>query len=36
VLGHDRLAVAGVEPIGDWRAALGRAWPMLDIAQPSG
>jgi dTDP-4-dehydrorhamnose reductase len=29
VLGHDRHAAAGVEPIGDWRMALRRAWPVL-------
>jgi dTDP-4-dehydrorhamnose reductase len=29
VLGHDRIAAAGVEPIGDWRTALSRAWPVL-------
>ncbi len=29
VLGHARLAAAGIEPIGDWRAALRRAWPQL-------
>jgi dTDP-4-dehydrorhamnose reductase len=29
VLGHDRHALAGLEPIGDWREALHRAWPTL-------
>jgi dTDP-4-dehydrorhamnose reductase len=29
VLGHDRHAAAGVEPIGDWRTALSRAWLVL-------
>ena len=29
VLGHDRHAAAALEPIGDWRAALSRAWPAL-------
>ena len=29
VLGHDRHAAAGVEPIGDWQQALRRAWPAL-------
>jgi dTDP-4-dehydrorhamnose reductase len=29
VLGHDRIAAAGVEPIGDWRTALSRAWPVF-------
>jgi dTDP-4-dehydrorhamnose reductase len=34
VLGHDRHAAAGIEPIGDWRAALGRAWPAVaDVAR---
>ena len=32
VLGHDRHAAAGVEPIGDWRTALSRAWPVLAAA----
>jgi dTDP-4-dehydrorhamnose reductase len=32
VLGHDRHAAAGVEPIGDWRTALSRAWPELAAA----
>ena len=29
VLGHSRQAAAGIEPIGDWRGALRRAWPEL-------
>jgi dTDP-4-dehydrorhamnose reductase len=29
VLGHDRHALAGIDPIGDWRDALHRAWPSL-------
>ncbi|MER5912234.1 dTDP-4-dehydrorhamnose reductase [Streptomyces sp. NPDC001982] len=29
VLGHDRWAAAGIEPIGDWREALGRAFPSV-------
>jgi len=29
VLRHARQAVAGIEPIGDWRRALQRAWPDL-------
>jgi dTDP-4-dehydrorhamnose reductase len=32
VLGHDRLAAAGVQPIADWREALGRAFPVLEAA----
>jgi dTDP-4-dehydrorhamnose reductase len=32
VLGHDRLAGVPVEPIGDWRVALRRAWPALRSA----
>jgi dTDP-4-dehydrorhamnose reductase len=32
VLGHDRHAAAGMEPIGDWRTALSRAWPVLAAA----
>jgi dTDP-4-dehydrorhamnose reductase len=31
VLGHDRHGAAGVEPIGDWRTALSRAWPVLAV-----
>lgn len=29
VLGHDAWEVAGVPPIGDWRDALGRAFPAM-------
>jgi dTDP-4-dehydrorhamnose reductase len=29
VLGHDACAAAGIEPIGDWRSALRRAFPVL-------
>ncbi len=29
VLGHARHAAAGLTPIGDWRLALHRAWPVL-------
>jgi len=29
ILGHDRHAAAGLMPIGDWRLALRRAWPVL-------
>lgn len=32
VLGHDRWAAAGIEPIGDWRLALTRAYPVLAAA----
>lgn len=32
VLGHDAWARAGLEPIRDWRAALGRAFPVLAAA----
>jgi dTDP-4-dehydrorhamnose reductase len=32
VLGHDRWAAAGLEPIGDWRLALKRAYPLLAAA----
>ena len=32
VLGHDRWAAAGIEPIGDWRLALKRAYPVLAAA----
>ena len=35
VLGHDRHAAAGVKPIGDWRTALSRAWPVLAAAAGS-
>jgi dTDP-4-dehydrorhamnose reductase len=33
VLGHHRQALAGIEPIGDWREALRRAWPALGAAR---
>ncbi|MFI9624693.1 dTDP-4-dehydrorhamnose reductase [Streptomyces sp. NPDC052042] len=33
VLGHDRWAVAGMEPIRDWRAALEAAFPALVSAE---
>jgi dTDP-4-dehydrorhamnose reductase len=36
VLGHDRHAGSGVQPIGDWRTALSRAWPVLAAAWGSG
>ncbi|MFH8517878.1 dTDP-4-dehydrorhamnose reductase [Streptomyces gelaticus] len=29
VLGHDRWAAAGIEPVRDWRAALAEAFPAL-------
>jgi dTDP-4-dehydrorhamnose reductase len=32
VLGHDAWAAAGVEPIGDWRPALAKAFPALVAA----
>jgi len=32
VLGHDRWAAAGLEPIGSWRPALTRAYPVLAAA----
>jgi len=32
VLGHDRHAGVPVEPVGDWRLALRRAWPTLCTA----
>ena len=35
VLGHDRWALAGVPPIGEWRTALGRALPLLVAAEES-
>jgi dTDP-4-dehydrorhamnose reductase len=35
VLGHDAWGAAGVEPIGDWRAALHRAFPELLAAPQS-
>ncbi|MEU9317012.1 dTDP-4-dehydrorhamnose reductase [Streptomyces sp. NPDC048295] len=33
VLGHDRWAVAGIEPVRDWRAALEEAFPALLAAE---
>nr|WP_275424913.1 dTDP-4-dehydrorhamnose reductase [Streptomyces sp. SID13726] len=33
VLGHDRWAAAGIEPIRDWRAALTEAFPALVEAE---
>ncbi|WP_327367394.1 dTDP-4-dehydrorhamnose reductase [Streptomyces sp. NBC_01217] len=33
VLGHDRWATAGIEPIRDWRAALEEAFPALLAAE---
>ncbi|MGF1342012.1 dTDP-4-dehydrorhamnose reductase [Streptomyces flavovirens] len=33
VLGHDRWKAAGIEPIRDWRDALGEAFPMLVAAE---
>ncbi|WP_327423414.1 dTDP-4-dehydrorhamnose reductase [Streptomyces sp. NBC_01527] len=33
VLGHDRWAAAGMEPIRDWRAALAEAFPALLAAE---
>ena len=35
VLGHDRHAAARIKPIGDWRTALSRAWPVLAAAAGS-
>ena len=29
VLGHDRYAQLGLQPIGEWRSALRQAWPTL-------
>ncbi len=34
VLGHDAWGAAGVEPIGDWRDALHRAFPEMLAAPP--
>jgi dTDP-4-dehydrorhamnose reductase len=34
VLGHDAWHKAGIEPIGDWKDALRRAWPAI-LAEPS-
>ncbi|GGV77417.1 NAD(P)-dependent oxidoreductase [Streptomyces gelaticus] len=33
VLGHDRWAAAGIEPVRDWRAALAEAFPALLAAE---
>lgn len=33
VLAHDRFAAAGIEPIRDWRTALGEAFPALLAAE---
>ncbi|MDQ0796405.1 dTDP-4-dehydrorhamnose reductase [Streptomyces sp. B1I3] len=33
VLGHDRWTAAGIEPIRDWRSALGEAFPALVAAE---
>ncbi|MFJ6011507.1 dTDP-4-dehydrorhamnose reductase [Streptomyces sp. NPDC092952] len=33
VLGHDRWAAAGIEPVRDWRAALTEAFPVLLAAE---
>ncbi|MEV8452171.1 dTDP-4-dehydrorhamnose reductase [Streptomyces sp. NPDC052095] len=33
VLGHDRWAAAGIEPVRDWRAALTEAFPALLAAE---
>ncbi|MER7174663.1 dTDP-4-dehydrorhamnose reductase [Streptomyces mesophilus] len=35
VLGHERWAAAGIEAIGDWREALGRAFTAVRGAGPS-
>ncbi|MFB4424565.1 dTDP-4-dehydrorhamnose reductase [Streptomyces sp. QL37] len=35
VLGHDRWAAAGIEPLGDWRSALEEAFPALVAAERS-
>ncbi|MCX4551126.1 dTDP-4-dehydrorhamnose reductase [Streptomyces sp. NBC_01500] len=35
VLGHDRWAAAGIEPVRDWRLALGEAFPSLVAAERS-
>jgi dTDP-4-dehydrorhamnose reductase len=35
VLGHAAWAAAGIEPIGDWRDALRRAFPALAAATPA-
>ncbi|MGW2591425.1 dTDP-4-dehydrorhamnose reductase [Streptomyces sp. NPDC001515] len=36
VLGHDRFAAAGIEPLRDWRAALAEAFPALLAAERPG
>jgi dTDP-4-dehydrorhamnose reductase len=36
ILGHDRWALAGIPPIGDWRAALSQALPLLVAAEAGG
>ena len=36
ILGHDRWAQAGIAPIGDWRAALKMAIPLLLAAETAG
>jgi dTDP-4-dehydrorhamnose reductase len=36
VLGHDAWAAIGIEPIGDWRLALRRAFPVLTTAGRAG
>jgi dTDP-4-dehydrorhamnose reductase len=36
VLGHDAWPAIGIEPIGDWRLALRRAFPALTAAELSG
>jgi dTDP-4-dehydrorhamnose reductase len=33
VLGHDGWSKAGIEPTGDWRQSLGRAFPALAAAE---
>lgn len=33
VLAHDRLAAAGIEPLRDWRTAIGEAFPALLAAE---
>ncbi|WP_326694906.1 dTDP-4-dehydrorhamnose reductase [Streptomyces sp. NBC_01267] len=35
VLGHDRWAAAGIEPVRDWRLALGEAFPSLVATERS-
>jgi dTDP-4-dehydrorhamnose reductase len=36
ILGHHRWAQAGLRPIGDWRAALSQALPLLVAAESGG